>query len=201
MISEERIMNDNLEDLFELISNKFIKVEGIEDEVENVFKTFVYPQNVDIIDDLINQLQYQFNFSGMEFIQLIVSDRNQLNEKIKYNKILNLINILDRKYGYLIKKNLVSKNKPFMFTELQVNVEPSSSVHTLKIKRADGEKFECDITADGLLNLAGAVSGGINLALNTGIFNLNSVIIENYQNNTENVNEIIDRIISNNVGK
>lgn len=187
-------MNNNSEMLLEIVNSRFCQIRNFEAEVESIFRTFAYPQNTEIVDDILGQFQNQFNLPAMEFLQLLIQDRTEINQRLTNNKMLSFINRLDKKYGYLLKKNFMSKNKPFMFVGLDVNVEQKSSVHTLRIKRADGQKLECDVTADLLLSTATALIGGLNLALNNGIFNLNSAIIDNYAVVTKELNNTLERI-------
>lgn len=58
-----------------------MNIKDMEYEIENVFNTFVYPQNIDIIDDLINQLQYQFNLNSV-VIENYKGNAKKVNEII-----------------------------------------------------------------------------------------------------------------------
>lgn len=68
------------------------------------------------------------------------------------------------------------------------------SSQTIKFKRNDGEILSANVNANSMFNIATVLISGIDLALKTGIYNIDGNILKNYEEAALNLNKTIQEV-------
>lgn len=188
-------MENNLENLLEILNNKFHMMNNKEKRLEEIFKMYVYPENGSICADILGQLEHEVKCNCIELIHLIVNDRHVLNETVKGNQLLNIINMLDRKYGFLIKRDMIKQQRPFMLGGFDVNIEQNSSMHSICLRRIDGQRLQCNVSALELINIATNLINALDITINNSLYNIDTNSVMQYKMVSEKLNKTLEGII------
>ena len=173
--------NINIYDIINNLDDKLSGEENLFERLDMMFSMYVKIDNDFMIEDIQGHLENEFQINGKIIIDLIAMDRSIINREKSESYILNVINKIDKKYGYLIKKKLIIDRNPFAIGSVDLSVESSSSNHTIKFKRNDGEILSANVNANSMFNIATVLISGIDLALKTGIYNIEGNILKNYE--------------------
>jgi len=183
----------NIYDIIDNLDDKLSCEENLFERLDMLFSMYVKIDNDFMIDDIQGHLENEFHINGKIIIDLIAMDRSIIREKSE-SYILNVINKIDKKYGYLIKKKLIIDRNPFAIASVDLSVESSSSNHTIKFKRNDGEILSANVNANSMFNIATVLISGIDIALKKGIYNIDGNILKNYEEVALNLNKTIQEI-------
>lgn len=186
--------NINIYDIINNLDDKLSGEENLFERLDMMFSMYVKIDNDFMIEDIQGHLENEFQINGKIIIDLIAMDRSIINREKSESYILNVINKIDKKYGYLIKKKLIIDRNPFAIGSVDLSVESSSSNHTIKFKRNDGEILSANVNANSMFNIATVLISGIDLALKTGIYNIDGNILKNYEEAALNLNKTIQEI-------
>lgn len=186
--------NINIYDIINNLDDKLSGEENLFERLDMMFSMYVKIDNDFMIEDIQGHLENEFQIDGKIIIDLIAMDRSIINREKTESYILNVINKIDKKYGYLIKKKLIIDRNPFAIGSVDLSVESSSSNHTIKFKRNDGEILSANVNANSMFNIATVLISGIDLALKTGIYNIDGNILKNYEEAALNLNKTIQEI-------
>ena len=186
--------NINIYDIINNLDDKLSGEENLFERLDMMFSMYVKIDNDFMIEDIQGHLENEFQINGKIIIDLIEMDRSIINREKSESYILNVINKIDKKYGYLIKKKLIIDRNPFAIGSVDLSVESSSSNHTIKFKRNDGEILSANVNANSMFNIATVLISGIDLALKTGIYNIDGNILKNYEEAALNLNKTIQEV-------
>ncbi len=186
--------NINIYDIINNLDDKLSGEENLFERLDMMFSMYVKIDNDFMIEDIQGHLENEFQINGKIIIDLIAMDRSIINREKSESYILNVINKIDKKYGYLIKKKLIIDRNPFAIGSVDLSVESSSSNHTIKFKRNDGEILSANVNANSMFNIATVLISGIDLALKTGIYNIDGNILKNYEEAALNLNKTIQEV-------
>ena len=186
--------NINIYDIINNLDDKLSGEENLFERLDMMFSMYVKIDNDFMIEDIQGHLENEFQINGKIIIDLIAMDRSIINREKSESYILNVINKIDKKYGYLIKKKLIIDRNPFAIGSVDLSVESSSSNHTIKFKRNDGEILSANVNANSMFNIATVLISGIDLALKIGIYNIDGNILKNYEEAALNLNKTIQEV-------
>lgn len=186
--------NISIYDIIDDLDSKLSNEVNLFERLDYAFSMYVNIDNEFMIEDIQGHLENEFKIDGKIIVDLIISDRNTINSDRPSSYLLNIINKLDKKYGYLIKKKLIIDRNPFAISSVDISVENSSSNHTIKFKRNDGEVLNANINANSMFNIATVLISGLDLALNNGIYNIDGNILKRYEEVSLALNKTIEGI-------
>lgn len=186
--------NISIYDIIDDLDSKLSDEENLFERLDYAFSMYVNIDNEFMIEDIQGHLENEFKIDGKIIVDLIISDRNTINLDRPNSYLLNIINKIDKKYGYLIKKKLIIDRNPFAISSVDISVENSSSTHTIKFKRNDGEILNANVNANSMFNIATVLVSGLDLALNNGIYNIDGNILKRYEEVSLALNKTIEGI-------
>lgn len=188
--------NINMYEIINNLNDKLSVEKNLFERLDMIFSMYVKTDNDSMIEDIEGHLENEFHINGKIIIDLIAMDRDIINIGKSESYILDVIDKIDKKYGYLIKKRLIINRNPFSIGSVDLSVESSSSNHTIKFKRNDGEILSANVNANSMFNIATVLISGMDLALKTGIYNIDGNILKNYEEAASNLNKTIGEIKS-----
>lgn len=169
--------NNNLIELVNFISSQ----KDSDIVLQDIFDWHLKNMNDNLIQNLTLHLNKSFGIPCDLIIDYIRSDNYINTQNVKNIKFWNCLNMLKKKYGFLID-NMYTKNRnPFSFLGLSLNLDKEETRFNLKIHRADDESFSVLVNSSDLLGIITFISINLNKIIDSGIYNLN----------IENINQFI----------
>lgn len=156
------------------------KDENYKEIISEIFKLNVRENNTDMATDLLTNLNETFLIDCKELLNyfFIIGYLTAQEIGISDSGIVKYINLLKKKYGYIIRKSIAVSRDPLVINGLEMNFSDSSSYASLKISRNDGESLNGIVTAQQLLNLIQGFTNATLGMLEKGIYNLDINMIK-----------------------
>ncbi|ERK31861.1 hypothetical protein [Clostridium intestinale] len=192
---------ENMLKLKKLLSD-ISRVENYKELVNDIIDLNVKVNSDDLVDGITNSLSEAFN-TDFYIMMVYFQGGNKFTPKNfgdlsnPCKEVLEFINTLMVKYGYILRKLMIEKRNPFLLNLVETNIENGSLLHSIKFKRVDGEELSGNIDIRNLLSISTVLIQTADIALKSAVYNLNIDIIENFLKTSKSINSQLENIISN----
>lgn len=191
-------LQTNLKNFLEQLKQSGVDYLLIETIFEYSFKNSECNTAIRLIQDQffsyfkINPL---YLFEYMQFQgSLSISDLSL--DAATYKKMLGSINLLKVKYGGIVSNYLQTLREPFLISSVETNVARNESMHTLRIVRGDGQKFEGMFKPASLMPIIEALMNSLRMSMERGIYNIDPNIIEMYLKGSAEFNDYLHTLLA-----
>lgn len=171
------------------------KDENYKEIISEIFKITIDKGNDGMVSDLLTNLNETFLIPCNELINyFFVREYLTANEiGISDSGIVKYVNLLKKKYGYIIRKSMTILQDPFVVSGFETNFSDSSSYSSIKFLRNDGEYLSGIVTAQQLLVLCQGLTNATLAMLDKGVYNLD---LNTIKASIESNNRLSDKLSS-----
>lgn len=180
---------------FKKLLLQIVNEENYKEILNTIFEISMTNKNIDIAD-IIENLNESFGFDCVELIKYLSIPGYLTKDDINIydSGIIKFINLLKKKYGYIIRKILITEREPFMVTKFSSNFQPGMSYASIKIERNDGENIEGISTAQNFLALTTFINNTTLSMIKNGVYNLDLVSVDNSIHSMKNLIDVLETL-------
>lgn len=171
------------------------KDENYKEIISEIFKINIDKGNNDMVSDLLTNLNETFLIECNELLNYFFV-KGYLNAEeigISDSDIVKYVNLLKKKYGYIVRKSMTISKEPFVISGFETNFTDLSSYSSIRFSRNDGENLSGIVTAQQLLLLCQGLTNATLAMLDKAVYNLD---LNTVRTSIEFNNKLNDKLYS-----
>lgn len=177
--------------------NEIRKDKNYKEIISEVFRISIDSDNDNMISDLLSNLNETFLIDCNELLNYFFVIGYLTAEQIGITdlEIVEYVNLLKKKYGYVIRKAMAICKDPLIIGGFEANFSDSSSYASIKFSRNDKESLTGIATTQQLLILCQGITNITLGMLEKGVYNLDLNIIKSYLESNEMLSDKLNSLI------
>lgn len=171
------------------------KDENYKEIISEIFKINIDNGNNEMVSDLLENLNETFLIECNELINYFFVKGYLTADEIGIgdSDIVKYVNLLKKKYGYIIRKSMATSKDPLVISGFETNFSDTSSYSSIKFLRNDGEYLNGIVTTQQLLVLSQGLANATLAMLEKAVYNLD---LKTVKDSIASNNRLSDKLYS-----